>query len=67
MGSVHVEYDLMRLNIKMIENEIINLGYGISTNLWQRVKRGWIHYSEETESQNMNLPAPPCCSKPPIP
>ena len=67
MGYVYVEYDLMKISIKKIENEIIVLGYGISKNLWQRVKRSWIHYSEDTEYENMNLPAPPCCSKPPIP
>ncbi|MDP6156542.1 MAG: heavy-metal-associated domain-containing protein [Candidatus Thermoplasmatota archaeon] len=65
MGCVYVEYDLMKVSIKGIEPRLFEMGYGISKNIWQKIKTGWIHYSEDTEYENMNLPAPPCCSKPP--
>lgn len=65
LGKVYIEYDLMKVPLKRIEDEITDLGYGLSSAIWNKMKRYWFHYSEETEYENMNLPEPPCCSDPP--
>lgn len=65
MGVVQVIYDLMKVPIKIIENEIVKLGYDLPESFWQKALRGWLHYAEETEYKNMKLPERPCCSKPP--
>ena len=57
-------YDLEKINLKMIEQTLGHQGYTLSSSLLSRLKRNWLHYTEENELENYNAPAQPCCSHP---
>lgn len=63
-GKVYVKYDLMKVRLEKIEQEIVKLGYKLPDKFLQKMKRGLIHDSEATEYENMNLPDAQCCSNP---
>ena len=57
-------YDLEKINLKTIEHALAHQGYNLSSSLLSRLKRNWLHYTEENELENYNAPAQPCCSHP---
>lgn len=63
-GKVYVTYDLMKIKLINIEGEITKLGYSFPDKLLPKMKHSYIHDSEATEFENMNLPDAPCCSNP---
>lgn len=63
-GKVYLEYDLMKIKLKGIEEQIIKLGYKLPNKFLDRTKRGFIHDTEQNEYDNMNAPDTPCCSNP---
>ncbi len=60
-GAVHVKYDLLRVRLEAIEKVITGLGYKPSSGVWDRFKRGWYHFTEENECENMKA-THHCCS-----
>ena len=64
-GTVQVEYNLRKTNLKNIEETIENLGYTTSAGLLERIKRGWINFTEQNEFDNIAHPSTSCCSIPP--
>lgn len=63
-NGVRVEYDLMQVKLETIEKAIVDLGYGLKSNILEKMKRGLIHDAEDNEFENMTRPAAPCCSNP---
>lgn len=52
-----VMYDLMEVSLEDIENQIsLSLG-GFDSPMIDRVKRSWIHYTEECELENLAHPS----------
>ena len=48
-GDVFVEYDLALCCEEAIEKWMVHEGFILDDHLMERVKRGWIHYTEENE------------------
>jgi len=63
-GTVEVEYDLMKIKQKTVEEEITRLGYKIQKKLFDICKKGFIDFMEQNEYDNMKQEASPCCSNP---
>jgi copper chaperone len=61
-GTVYVEYDLLKTSLEDIEQKIIEVGYKIPGNIFNNIKRGWIHFTERNEYDNFTSPAKHCCS-----
>jgi len=59
-----VEYELMAINLAEIEKKLGDAGGRMSGGLMNRFVRGWIHYTEENEAQNMRFVPHSCCSIP---
>lgn len=63
-GTVAVEYDLAKVNIKVLESTIRESGFAMPSGFISRFSRGWLAFTEQNEVDNMNY-TPACCSKPP--
>ncbi len=63
-GEVHLQYNLLKIKLEDIEKQITKLGYNLSNKLVDKMKRGWIHNTEQNEYDTMTAPAAPCCSNP---
>jgi len=60
--EVFVEYDLLRCCEEAIESRMEKMGFVLETGFLQRVKRGWIHYTEENELDALRAKeGHPCC------
>lgn len=64
-GSLHIEYDLLKINLQKIESIFKNYGIALNNSLLKRFKRGWIHFTEENEYANMTTAPRPCCNSDP--
>ncbi len=62
--SISIEYDLLKVTQEDIEKRIMDLGLVLDMGLWQRFKRGWIHFTEENERDNLTAKAHSCCEDP---
>ncbi|GMR04928.1 MAG: hypothetical protein BMS9Abin23_0849 [Thermodesulfobacteriota bacterium] len=60
-GDVFVEYDLSKCREQAIENWMVRSGFVLEDGLLERVKRGWIHYTEENEQDALTAEAGSCC------
>ncbi len=63
-GGIDIEYDLLKTNLKSIEQKINESGYVIHDNLLNRIKSRFIRFTEENERDSLNAPPMPCCSQP---
>ena len=63
-GRVEVCYDLLKINLKTIESEIIDLGYRPNVSFLGKIRSGWAHFTEENEHGNLTAKSSPCCSNP---
>lgn len=66
-GVVTVSYDLLKADLSAIEQELGKSGFDLKQGMWGRLKRGWTHYTEQNERDNMTAGSPPCCSSPDSP
>ncbi|OOZ38617.1 hypothetical protein BOW53_14860 [Solemya pervernicosa gill symbiont] len=55
-GTLHISYNLQLISLKIIEDALIELGFHISSNLLNKLKRALYHYTEETQRANLG-----CC------
>ncbi|MFH1008220.1 MAG: heavy-metal-associated domain-containing protein [Candidatus Latescibacterota bacterium] len=62
-GLIDLEYDLMVVTLADIEAELEALGYPSDDGFLSKLKRGWIHYTEENERGNLNSRGSSCCSE----
>lgn len=63
---VLVEYDLMKINLREIDNNLLHLGHPIAKGLLRRMWKGWIGFTEENEYDNQRSPTMPCCAHPQV-
>jgi len=63
-GVVTVSYDLLETDLSAIEQEIGKSGFDLKQGIWGHLKRGWTHYTEQNERDNLTAGSPPCCSSP---
>ncbi len=63
-GYIYVEYDLNKITFKEIEENITELGYMLSDNFLDKLKKGWYNFSEENELDNLHNTSRSCCTIP---
>ncbi len=63
-GYVYVEYDLNKITFKEIEENITELGYMLSNNLLDKLKREWYYFTEGNELDNLHNTSRSCCTIP---
>ena len=63
-GILEVSYNLQLINLEKIERLLEETGMTWPQTFWARMKRGWIHFTEENELENAQAPSMPCCSHP---
>ncbi|MFQ5901005.1 MAG: heavy-metal-associated domain-containing protein [Thermodesulfobacteriota bacterium] len=63
-GEVFVEYDLMKIFEMDIEKKMVEMGFVLDSCMGQRLKKGWIHFTEENERDNLKTKPTSCCSDP---
>lgn len=51
--SIFVTYDLIQVSLKDIENSIVTIIGKLDGSLTEKIKRGFIHYTEECELENL--------------
>lgn len=52
---LHISYDLTYLNLKLIEDVLIDLGYHLDNSLMVKLKRALYYYTEEVERANLGI------------
>lgn len=62
---VAIEYNLLEVTAGQIETALANAGASLGTGWSLRFKRGWVHYIEENELDNLAAGDIPCCNRPP--
>ncbi len=65
-SNLRITYDLMTVNLQSIEEMLNELNCRLSNKILQRFKKGWIHYLEENECENMKFTPHSCCKDPTI-
>lgn len=60
-SDVFVEYDLARCSEEAIEKWMTQAGFALDDSVMERLKRGWIHYTEENEQDALSREPHPCC------
>lgn len=61
-SGVSVKYDLLKVNMEDILGKIRELKYNTSTGFFQKLKTGFINFTERNERDNLNAPVHSCCS-----
>jgi YHS domain-containing protein len=52
-GNIFVTYDLLQVSLEDIENAIVMSAGNLDGAITKKIKRGFIHYSEECELENL--------------
>lgn len=60
-----ISYDLLQLTLRQIEASLSKNGVQLNNGWWQRIRRGWLHNTEENELDNLAMPQGACCNRPP--
>ncbi len=60
-----IDYNLLEINAGQIEAALVKAGASMGSGWAERLKRGWVNYTEENELDNLVAGAAPCCNKPP--
>lgn len=60
-GDAFVEYDLNRCMEADIEEAMVNAGAILDDGFMQKLKRGYIHYAEENDRENLRYQPRSCC------
>jgi len=60
-----IDYNLLEITAGQIEATLVRAGALMGSGWAERLKRGWIHYTEETELDNLATGESACCNKPP--
>ena len=55
------EYDLQNCREEDIERCMLEIGFELEDSMMERLKRGWIHFTEENEQAELKHKAPACC------
>jgi len=63
--SLSIDYNLLEITAGQIEATLVRAGALMGSGWAERLKRGWIHYTEENELDNLATGESACCNKPP--
>lgn len=55
-NDLYVEYDLLQCTEEEIEKHMTEVGFVLDGSFLERLKRGWVHYTEENELDAMHAP-----------
>jgi len=64
-ARLRIAYDLLQSTQNTIEQVLQGIGVELHSGWSQRLKRGWVHYLEENELDNLGQGARACCNRPP--
>ncbi len=59
--DVYIEYDLNLCCEEAIEKWMVNMGFVLDDGFLEKMKRGWVHYTEENEQDALKAEPKPCC------
>jgi len=62
---ITITYDLLEATATQVEQTLTDAGAVLGSGWSERLKRGWIHYTEENELDNLATGDAACCNKPP--
>ncbi len=62
--EVSIEYDLLKTSQQEIERLMVDHGFVLDDGIWERFRRGWIHFTEENDRDNLTAKAHSCCEDP---
>ena len=62
--KVKVKYDILKINLKSIEYKLKKIGYNLRENFLYKLDRGFIHFLEKNEKDNLTGKSSACCSNP---
>ncbi|MBI5198971.1 MAG: hypothetical protein HZA09_03030 [Nitrospirae bacterium] len=60
-GDLIAEYDLLECREEAIERGMLEAGFILDVSFREKLKRGWIHFTEENEQAELKSGAAPCC------
>jgi len=60
-----IDYNLLEINAGQIEAVLVIVGASMGSGWADRLKRGWVNYTEENELDNLAAGDAACCNKPP--
>ena len=52
---LHISYDITCLNLKLIEDVLIEVGFHLDNSLMMKLKRALYYYTEEVERANLGI------------
>ena len=61
-SGVFIKYDLKKINLEDIMEKIKELNYNPSAGIFQKMKTGFINFTERNERDNLHAPVHSCCS-----
>ncbi len=61
---LHITYDLLQVTEAQIEEALTEVGLKLDESWRERLRRSWIHDTEEIELENLSA-KPHCCNQPP--
>jgi len=64
--SLSLDYNLLEINAGQIEAALVKAGASMGSGWSERLKRGWVNYTEENELDNLASGDAACCNKPPV-
>jgi len=62
---VSIDYNLLEVRAEQIENVLSGLGLKLADSWLERLKRNWLHYTENNELDHLASSGTPCCNRPP--
>ena len=60
---LHVSYNITCLNLKLIEDVLIDLGYHLDNSLMVKLKRALYYYTEDVERANLGIDECGCADR----
>jgi len=64
-NRIAIDYNLLEINAAQIEAALLTAGASMGSGWAERLKRGWVHYTEENELDNLAASETACCNKAP--
>jgi len=64
-NRISIDYNLLEVHAGQIEEALVTAGASMGSGWAERLKRGWVHYTEENELDNLAASDSACCNKAP--
>lgn len=62
---LHISYNLLQVTEAQIEEALTEAGLQLDDSWRERLRRAWVHDTEEIELKNLSAQPSSCCNKPP--